>query len=225
MGPALVRRDPFIAHARHRRPADGRDLGEGLVGPLVGVGRADARFVPDHLPALRLLPAAALLDRGPGPAGALRGRVRGSRGRVRAAELPRRAAGTVADAPAGAGEHRQPAKLDGADFRRLPGRDGAALRDAVEVRDRLQAGAHAAQVAAAPVAGGLMPALPLHEAGKYVAGAYIVFIALILIYVVIMAIRLQRIERDLTELDELAARKEREAADEDASDREEARVP
>ena len=38
-----------------------------------------------------------------------------------------------------------------------------------------------------------MPALPLHEAGKYVAGAYVVFVAMILIYVVIMAIRLQRI--------------------------------
>jgi flagellar biosynthesis/type III secretory pathway M-ring protein FliF/YscJ len=55
-----------------------------------------------------------------------------------------------------------------------------------------------------------MPALPLHEAGKYVAGAYVVFVAMILIYVVIMAIRLQRIEREVAELDELAARKERE---------------
>ena len=54
-----------------------------------------------------------------------------------------------------------------------------------------------------------MPALPLHEAGKYVAGAYVVFVAMILIYVVIMAIRLQRIEREVAELDELAARKER----------------
>jgi hypothetical protein len=59
-----------------------------------------------------------------------------------------------------------------------------------------------------------MPALPLHEAGKYVAGAYVVFVAMILIYVVIMSIRLQRIEREVTELDELAARKERESDDE-----------
>jgi hypothetical protein len=44
------------------------------------------------------------------------------------------------------------------------------------------------------------PALPLHTAGKYVAGAYIVFVALILIYVVIMATRLSRNERDLAEL-------------------------
>jgi hypothetical protein len=42
-----------------------------------------------------------------------------------------------------------------------------------------------------------MPALPLDEAGKYVAAAYLVFLALILIYVAIMAGRLARIERDL----------------------------
>jgi Na+/melibiose symporter-like transporter len=44
------------------------------------------------------------------------------------------------------------------------------------------------------------PALPLHSAGKYVAGAYIVFVALVLIYVAIMATRLSRTERDLVEL-------------------------
>ena len=48
------------------------------------------------------------------------------------------------------------------------------------------------------------PALPLHEAGKYVAGAYIVLFALVLIYVAIMSIRLGRIERDLGELLELS---------------------
>jgi hypothetical protein len=52
------------------------------------------------------------------------------------------------------------------------------------------------------------PALPLHEAGKYVAGAYIVLFLLVLIYVAIMAIRLGRIERDLGELLELADRSE-----------------
>jgi len=45
-----------------------------------------------------------------------------------------------------------------------------------------------------------MPALPLDEAGKYVAGAYIVFLVLIVIYVGIMAAKLQRIERELREL-------------------------
>ncbi len=45
-----------------------------------------------------------------------------------------------------------------------------------------------------------LPALPLHEAGKYVAAAYIVLFALVLIYVAIMAIRLSHLERDLGEL-------------------------
>jgi hypothetical protein len=49
-----------------------------------------------------------------------------------------------------------------------------------------------------------MPALPLDEAGKYVAGAYGVFVALILIYVAIMAVKLQRIEREIQSLTELA---------------------
>jgi hypothetical protein len=49
-----------------------------------------------------------------------------------------------------------------------------------------------------------VPALPLHEAGKYVAAAYIVLFVIVLIYVAIMAIRLSRIERELGELLELA---------------------
>jgi hypothetical protein len=44
------------------------------------------------------------------------------------------------------------------------------------------------------------PALPLDEAGKYVAGAYVVFVLLLVIYVGIMATKLQRIERELREL-------------------------
>ena len=47
---------------------------------------------------------------------------------------------------------------------------------------------------------GVAPALPLHTAGKYVAGAYIVFLALVLVYVAIMASRLSRTERELAEL-------------------------
>jgi hypothetical protein len=54
------------------------------------------------------------------------------------------------------------------------------------------------------------PALPLHSAGKYVAGAYIVFIAMLLIYVSIMALRLKRTERDLQAL-------HREVAERDAA--------
>jgi len=45
-----------------------------------------------------------------------------------------------------------------------------------------------------------MPALPLHEAGKYVAAAYIVFVLLLVVYVAIMAAKVQRIERELREL-------------------------
>jgi hypothetical protein len=44
------------------------------------------------------------------------------------------------------------------------------------------------------------PALPLHTAGKYVAGAYIVFVVLVLVYVAIMAIRLAHTQRELREL-------------------------
>ena len=44
------------------------------------------------------------------------------------------------------------------------------------------------------------PALPLHAAGKYVAGAYVVFLAIVLVYLSIMAVRLTRTERELTEL-------------------------
>jgi hypothetical protein len=67
-----------------------------------------------------------------------------------------------------------------------------------------------------------MPALPLDEAGKYVAGAYVVFVALIGVYVAIMAAKLQRIERELSELagfaeqraarDHAAPERDREAA-------------
>jgi hypothetical protein len=49
-----------------------------------------------------------------------------------------------------------------------------------------------------PLAG--TPALPLDEAGKYVAGAYIVFVLLLVVYVSIMAAKLQRMERELREL-------------------------
>jgi len=54
-----------------------------------------------------------------------------------------------------------------------------------------------------------MPALPLDDAGPYVAGAYLVFLALILVYVVIMASKLARIERELVELADLAEKRRR----------------
>ena len=61
-----------------------------------------------------------------------------------------------------------------------------------------------------------MPALPLDEAGKYVAAAYLVFLALVLIYVAIMAGRLARVERDLEEIAELIERREADATEEEA---------
>jgi hypothetical protein len=45
-----------------------------------------------------------------------------------------------------------------------------------------------------------VPALPLDEAGKYVAGAYVVFVALILVYVAIIGAKIARIDRQIGEL-------------------------
>ncbi|MDP9228073.1 MAG: hypothetical protein M3M99_03345 [Actinomycetota bacterium] len=60
----------------------------------------------------------------------------------------------------------------------------------------------------------MTPALPLDDAGPYVAGAYLVFLALILLYVAIMATKLARIERELVELSELAERRREAPAEE-----------
>jgi hypothetical protein len=45
-----------------------------------------------------------------------------------------------------------------------------------------------------------VPALPLDEAGKYVAAAYVVFFALVLIYIAIIGAKIARIERQISEL-------------------------
>jgi hypothetical protein len=47
-----------------------------------------------------------------------------------------------------------------------------------------------------------MPALPLDEAGKYVAGAYATFTVLILVYVSIIGAKIARIGRELEELND-----------------------
>jgi uncharacterized membrane protein len=57
------------------------------------------------------------------------------------------------------------------------------------------------------------PALPLDEAGKYVAGAYVVFVVLLVVYVAIMATKLGRIEKELREVAEFA--EQRKAAEKD----------
>ena len=46
-------------------------------------------------------------------------------------------------------------------------------------------------------------------AGKYVAAAYLVFLALVLLYVVIIASKIARIERELHTLAELAEKRGR----------------
>jgi hypothetical protein len=48
-----------------------------------------------------------------------------------------------------------------------------------------------------------MPALPLDEAGKYVAGAYVVFLALVLVYVAIIGAKIARIAREVEQLNDL----------------------
>lgn len=53
-----------------------------------------------------------------------------------------------------------------------------------------------------------MPALPLDEAGKYVAAAYVVFLGLILVYVAIMAMKLGRITDQIAELAEAVGARE-----------------
>jgi hypothetical protein len=63
-----------------------------------------------------------------------------------------------------------------------------------------------------------MPALPLDDAGPYVAAAYLVFLALILIYVAIMAGKLVRIARELGELTQLVKRRDRDRLEDAAEE-------
>jgi hypothetical protein len=68
------------------------------------------------------------------------------------------------------------------------------------------------------------PALPLDEAGKYVAGAYVVFLLLLVVYVGIMAAKLQRMERELRELAGFAENRANGDATQANADREEVSV-
>jgi hypothetical protein len=56
------------------------------------------------------------------------------------------------------------------------------------------------------------PAIPNDIGGRYVAGAYIVFVLLLLIYVAIMGMKLARIERELTEVAAIAEERKDDAA-------------
>jgi hypothetical protein len=64
----------------------------------------------------------------------------------------------------------------------------------------------------------------LPDNGGYVAAAYLVFLALLLIYLGIMAYKLTRIERQVTELNELADRLAAEREGDDAREREATRA-
>jgi len=46
----------------------------------------------------------------------------------------------------------------------------------------------------------------LSSSEQYVAGAYLVFLALVLVYLAIMAVKLSRLEREVVELADLAER-------------------
>jgi Tfp pilus assembly protein PilO len=63
-----------------------------------------------------------------------------------------------------------------------------------------------------------VPALPLDEAGQYVAAAYIVFVVLLIVYVAIMATRLGHLSREIESLAELAERRDRERRESAARD-------
>ena len=56
------------------------------------------------------------------------------------------------------------------------------------------------------------PSVPNDVGGKYVAGAYVVFIVLLLVYVAIMAMKLARIEKGLGEVAEIAEARRDEGA-------------
>ena len=57
------------------------------------------------------------------------------------------------------------------------------------------------------------PAIPNDVGGKYVAGAYIVFVVLLLVYVAIMGMKLARIERGLRDVAEIAEQRKDDAAE------------
>ena len=211
---ALLRLDPPLGDLRGRRAAHGVDLGPRLMGQVVGLGRAHPGQLPDRLPAVCDLLPAALRDRGPRPPGSLRVGVRDHRGRLRAAELHRRPDGAAARSPARvrAATAACPARCCSPSSSAWRGmallwiclvRFELAAKSASaklsRLRRALEGETYAAPTASriAPgvslarrVPAHLMPALPLDEAGKYVAAAYVVFVALILIYVAIMAAKL-----------------------------------
>jgi hypothetical protein len=52
------------------------------------------------------------------------------------------------------------------------------------------------------------PALPLDEAGKYVAAAYGVFVTLLVVYIAIIGTRIARVEQEVKELADMLEERE-----------------
>jgi Na+-transporting NADH:ubiquinone oxidoreductase subunit NqrE len=52
------------------------------------------------------------------------------------------------------------------------------------------------------------PALPLDEAGKYVAAAYGVFVTLLVVYIAIIGSKIARVEREVKSLADLVEERE-----------------
>ena len=178
------------------------------------------------------LPAAALLDRGPGAARRATRRcsrsppARSCRSTSSPCAWPSRWPTRACSA-----RRREPARLDAADVPGLAARDGAAVRHALEVRADRQGRARRSCARC----GASSPATMTSTIAQACAAVMIAarcrcprsrctrpastspaptwsFVTMILIYVAIMAMRLARIERELAELDELGRRRR----DEDA---------
>ena len=72
--------------------------------------------------------------------------------------------------------------------------------------DAKAASANLGRIRRRPGGDGVIPLLAIENADRYVGGAYLVFLLLLLIYVAIMAAKLQRIQRELGSLADLAER-------------------
>src|SRR5436305_179326 len=195
--PRELRRDSPRRDLRRARSGHGIDLGSVPLGALVGLELEPARAVSRALPVLRGVLHAALFARAWAVA---REHLRGLRA-VRRRAHPRQ----LARDPPLAGHHPSD-RLQGvrtcargqpaADLRRLLGGDAGAGRMPVQRRADEQAVGRAAQV----VAG----AARMTTAERYVTAAYLVVFLVVLAYVLIMATKLARLEREVSELEELA---------------------
>src|SRR5205807_9339173 len=202
--PRELRVHPPGDHLRDARAHHRLDLGEDRLGTLVAVERGRARAVPCPLPLLLRVLHAPLLGRSRPAARESERGVRALRRRPDPRQLCRDPAREGVLPPGGL--HVARAAVRRLDPRHVLHRTGRAARPrihALPARDRRQA----ARRAAAPIEGGAR----LTTAEKYVTAAYCVVFAVVLVYLLIMALKLQRLER---EVDELEGRVPDEDADE-----------